>query len=130
MVGFPVRSRFIPIAALLCVLTLAIGCNGDPNAAESTTDIFQSNLLILLDTSSAMDEPFESVTKIQAAVTVINEQVAKLQGQSLGQLALRRYGGPCQGANSELLYAFDETDTDTFRNLLDNIEASGETTLV
>ena len=60
----------------------------------------KGNILILLDTSAAMNGAFEGGTKIEAAVTTINELVAGLQEASLGQVALRQYGGPCVAGNT------------------------------
>jgi hypothetical protein len=97
---------------------------------DGESDDAGPKILILLDTSAAMDGTFEDGTKIQAATATIDELVANLQDPSFTRLALRRYGGPCEGDNTELDFPFEENSEDAFRGLLENIAVAGETTLV
>ena len=95
MITFPRRLNLLLGSAVLCILAAAFACGSDQGQVEPATEISQSNILILLDTSAAMEEPFEAGTKIEAAVTVIIELVSNPQTSSLDHLALRQYGGPC-----------------------------------
>ena len=89
----------------------------------------QPNIEILLDRSTAMGEPFEDGVKMEAAVRAIKEKVLNQQVADIDNLALRQYGGPCEGANTRLLVDFDQNNQDKVRKALGGIEAGGETTV-
>ena len=77
------------------------------------------NVEILLDRSSAMGETFEGTTKLEAAIsaaeTVLNSVGTK------DNLALRQFGGPCQGDNTEQLIPFDRDNRDEVQRALADI---------
>jgi hypothetical protein len=87
----------------------AVGAMGDPIAVQERGEVLGSlellpagelalsiggapeNLLIILDTSTSMDESFEGSTKIQVAKRVLSEVVSELpEGMQVG---LRIFGG-------------------------------------
>ena len=81
-----VAIAIVLVAIVVTVVILALG-DSEP----------KPNILILMDTSAAMDESFEDGTKIEVAVATINELVATVEDSDLSHLALRRYGGPAKG---------------------------------
>ncbi|MEE8466336.1 MAG: VWA domain-containing protein [Dehalococcoidia bacterium] len=87
------------VVVVAVVVTIVILTGGDSGP--------KPDILILVDTSATMEDGFEDGSKIQAAVAAINDLVSGLQDSDLNQIALRRYGGPCQGINTELLLPFD-----------------------
>ncbi len=80
------------------------------------------NLLIILDTSSSMAEPFEDSTKIQVAKRVLDELVGTIpDGTNVG---LRIFGG-CQV--SKLLVPLKPIDRAALRAKIQAIETGGPT---
>ncbi len=104
------------------VVTIVVLTGGDSGP--------KPNILILMDTSAAMTANFEDGTKIEAAITTINDLIEDLHDSDLDQVALRRYGGPCAGENTELVIPFDEQDGNAIRDALANVAVFGGTALV
>jgi Mg-chelatase subunit ChlD len=87
----------------------------------------QENIEIILDTSATMRKPFEGGTKLEAAVKglpkVLDWQVAERDN-----LALRKFGGPCQENNTKLLVNFGQSNAGQIRTALASLKGEGETT--
>jgi Mg-chelatase subunit ChlD len=86
----------------------------------------QENVEIILDTSVAMQKPFEGGTKLEAAVKALNK-VLSFQVADRDNLAFRRYGGPCKGDNTELLVNFGQNNVKQIRDHLPSA-SKGDTT--
>lgn len=80
------------------------------------------NLLIILDTSSSMAEPFEDSTKIQVAKQVLDELVGTIPDGT--EVGLRIFGG-CQV--SKLLVPLKPIDRASLRAQIQAIETGGPT---
>ena len=88
-----------------------------------------SNTQLLLDGSSAMEERFfGGLTRMEAAVQAIDNQVLKQDLGDGSRLALRLYGGTCNGANGNLAVPFAPDNQDRIGAAFDELEIGGEPT--
>lgn len=91
--------------------------------------IVNINTLILLDRSAAMDATFDGKTKWAAAVTAVRRRlIASVAAKD--NLALRQFGGPCDGDFSKMVVPFAQKNESNVRDALHVIRRGGETTLV
>lgn len=88
-----------------------------------------SNTQILLDGSSAMEERFfGGLTRMEAAVQAIDNQVLNQDLGDGSSLALRLYGGTCNGANGSLAVPFAPDNQDRIGAAFDELEIGGDAT--
>jgi hypothetical protein len=92
-----------------------------------------NNTLIVLDRSAAMAEPFDGVTKFEAAKnTLIRKSLIKIATND--NLALRMFGGPCfEESSSRLVIKFGQDNKKDVEKEFSKIKTEhlkGETTLV
>ncbi len=118
----------------------AVGAMGDPVATQERGEVLGSlellptgalalsvgsapqNLLIILDTSSSMSEPFEGSTKIAVAKQVLSDLISDLpDGMDVG---LRIFGG-CE--NSQLLLPISTLDRAALHAKIVAINTGGPT---
>ena len=76
-----------------------------------------------------MEEPFfGGITKMEAAVQAIDNQLLN-QGIGTGDsLALRQYGGPCNGANTRISVPFAQDNEDRIGAALSELAVGGDAT--
>ncbi len=116
------------VSAALAAIYLGLGVFlGLPPFAGQETSL--SNTEILLDRSAAMEEPFfGGITKMEAAVQAIDNQLLN-QGIGTGDsLALRQYGGPCNGANTRISVPFAQDNEDRIGAALSELAVGGDAT--
>lgn len=92
-----------------------------PNAVRDSTEI-------VLDASEAMNQEFEGTTKIQAAADaarlILGNVIAKEDN-----LALRQFGGPCEGDNTQLTVKIATKNLDRVRSALQTVQPAGQSAL-
>ncbi len=91
----------------------------------------QNNILIVLDKSAAMAEPFDSSTKFEVAKnTLLKKSLIKVGKND--NLALRLFGGTCfSEESSELAVEFGQNNKGAVQKKIEKInDLEGETTLV
>jgi hypothetical protein len=86
------------------------------------------NTIIVFDRSAAMNEPFERGTKLEAAIGAF-ENVLQTQVAGEDNLALRQFGGSCDGENSQMVVRFRQHNEGRVRDAVQTLQADGETTL-
>ncbi len=126
--GFrPILVGVITLVVIPAIYLSLAATFGLPPFRTSETSL--SNTEILLDRSSAMQEPLESgITKQEAAIGVINKMVLNQQVVPADSLALRQYGGPCEGANTRMVVQFGQDNKENVQSALKEIELGGDTT--
>ncbi len=120
----------------------AIGAMGDPMVVQERGEVLGSlellpagqlalsvggapeNLLIILDTSTSMDESFEESTKIQVAKRVLSEVVEELPDSI--QVGLRIFGG-C--GRSKLMLPISALDRQQMNSKIQEVATGGATPL-
>jgi hypothetical protein len=98
--------------------------------AERTL-LVRENIQIVMDTSDAMQRPFDDTTRFTAATQAL-EKVLGLQVADRVNLAFRRFGGPCGEPqnNTELVFGFAQNIAPQIVSVLPELSSSGQTTLV
>jgi len=86
------------------------------------------NTIIVFDRSTAMNEPFERSTKLEAAVGAL-KNVLQTQVAGEDNLALRQFGGSCDGENSQMVVHFRQHNEGRVREAVQTLQPGGETTL-
>ncbi len=86
------------------------------------------NTIIVFDRSAAMNEPFERSRKLQAAQSAL-ENVLQTQVAGEDNLALRQFGGSCDGENTQVIARFRQHNEGRVRDAIQTLQADGETTL-
>jgi hypothetical protein len=86
------------------------------------------NTIIVFDRSTAMNEPFERSTKLEAAVGAL-KNVLQTQVAAEDNLALRQFGGSCDGENSQMVVHFRQHNEGRVREAVQTLQPGGETTL-
>src|SRR5215216_2330410 len=86
------------------------------------------NTIIVFDRSTAMNEPFERGTKLEAAIGAF-ENVLQTQVAGEDNLALRQFGGSCDGENTQMVVRFRQHNEGRVRDAVQTLQADGETTL-
>lgn len=86
------------------------------------------NIEIVLDRSAGMHDNFDGKTKWDAAVSAV-EQSLQLQVAKKDNLALRQFGSPCEGENTQLVVEFSQHNEGKVRKALRNMSLEGDTTL-
>lgn len=88
----------------------------------------RTNIEIVVDRSKAMEASFDGVSKWNAAIAAVGgilaDKVAKRDN-----LALRQFGGPCLGENSELVVDFAQDNEGSVANAMHGVRLGGETTI-
>lgn len=85
--------------------------------------------MILLDRSVAMQERFfGGLTKFEAAVQTIDQQLLTQQIGGGNSLAFRQYGGDCNGANSRIAVPLAQGNEDRIGAALSELEVAGDPT--
>lgn len=85
------------------------------------------NVAIVLDRSAAMAQPFDGGTKWDAVIQALDSKMEPIGDGD--NLALRTFGGPCRGKNTELLVGFDHGNKEVVRSRLRSLKPAGETSL-
>ncbi len=86
------------------------------------------NTIIVFDRSTAMNEPFERSTKLDAAVGAL-KNVLQTQVAAEDNLALRLLGGSCDGENSQMVVHFRQHNEGRVQEAVQTLQPGGETTL-
>ncbi len=99
--------------------------------AEGSPQLFpiQINTEIVLDLSAAMERSFAGTTRIGAARQAL-EEVLGLEAADLDHLALRRFGGPCDGKKINPVVGFGKNNSALIRESLSELQLGGQTTLI
>jgi len=86
------------------------------------------NTIIVFDRSLAMNGPFDGGTKLEAATEALNK-VLSTEVAGADNLALRSFGGPCEGENSQIAVRFSQHNETRVRDKVQTFQADGESTL-
>ena len=85
------------------------------------------NVMVVVDRSAAMAQPFDGSTKWEVVAQALDKKIEPVAPTD--NLALRTFGGPCRGENTELRVAFDYRNKEKIRSALRSLKPAGETTL-
>lgn len=85
------------------------------------------NVMIVVDRSTAMNEMFDGRTKWEAVTQAVTEKLAPVAPTD--NLALRAFGGPCDGGGTELLVPFGHNNRTDVISELNALEPAGQTNL-
>ncbi len=97
-----------------------------PFGSEKTSPTY---IQILLDSSSAMEDRFfGGLTRIEASVQALDNQLLSQDLGSGSRLALRQYGGSCNGANSRIAVSFAPDNQDRISAALSELDIGGDAT--
>lgn len=123
----PWYKNIMAILALVSALVVAVtGLIALIQRLEPTK--VAQNTIIIFDRSTAMNGPFERSTKLQAAIETVDE-VLSSEVAGADNLALRQFGGPCTGENTQMVVGFGQHNEGRVRDTVRNLQAGGETTL-
>jgi len=86
------------------------------------------NTIIVFDRSLAMNGPFEGGTKLEAATEALNKVLSN-EVAGADNLALRSFGGPCEGENSQIAVRFSQHNEAQVRDKVQTFHAEGDTVL-
>lgn len=91
------------------------------------TKVLENNVIVF-DRSAAMNDSFGEGTKLDAAIEAVNDTLGS-EVASADNLALRSFGGPCDGANSQMVIGFRQNNEDRVRNAVRTFQAGGNAAL-
>ena len=125
-IGGSGRRLFMTVAVigLLAILVIAAAVFKDSFLKPKPV---QENTEIVLDRSEAMNAAFDGGTKLAAAVAAAQE-ILQLVAAS-DNLALRQFGGPCEGENTKLAVKFGQNNIQRLRTSLGKLAAEGQSSL-
>jgi len=119
----------VGILAIAGILYLVIAVT--QGLVPFSSDTPHANVEILLDRSAAMEELVgPDTSRLQEAIRSINISVLAPEVVGAENLALRQYGGPCDGDNTQLLADFERDNREQIKQHISTIESGGETTLI
>jgi len=113
----PIITCFV--VAAICIVLGGLACRSDENTPEK----FTSRIQIVLDRTSSMQQPFDGVTKFEAAKKATLHRFQNLPDDI--HLSLRTYGGACGTENSELA-----GNVTTITAVMDTLPLQGEGSLL
>jgi Mg-chelatase subunit ChlD len=119
------------------VYTPATDTEGIKNACTraATRKIFkvQDNIQIVIDASESMRRDiqghFDEKTPLDVAKSTLNQILGQEKASGRDNIALRRFGGPCEGHNTDLLVDFGLNNATEIRKQINNLDIGGRTTL-
>lgn len=122
----PLYKNVMAIIALVAGLSALIA--GAWNfLATKPPEVVHDNTELIIDRSKGMKELWDGKTKLDVARAAAHSALGTIA--TTENLALRQFGGPCDGANTNLVVPFAQNNVKTVQGRLAKLSGSGDASL-
>lgn len=125
---FIITSLFASVIGVIIGIALDLIQIGQ-SAKDEPPPIIRRNFEFVLDRSTRMNEHFDNATKLEKAREAVRKTIYELVANN-DNLALRQFGGPCEGDNTQITVEFGQNQIEKVRKALNKIKTTGEVTLI
>src|SRR6202165_2623893 len=109
--------------AIIALVAAVIGFITGIQKLRSTPEAVQQNTEIVIDRSESMNDIFEGASKLSAATEAASKVLQSVA--SSDNLALRQFGGPCDGDNTRLAVDWTQNHVKRLQQSLTGISKKG-----